>query len=353
MLTITVFAAVTVFAPEDEADTVYRYDLPASSYEAEGAAGRWAAQEAAGQAREMLIEAGLAEPRLPGAEAQDAAGGDYDLAVEAAPEVREAILAELRGAAGAEPLTQGLSKAPGPDSSSALGTTRRGIFAGRKENDKDSTGGAAGEERWAQWKLHAVLAVGFIVIVAGCWLAAAGLVGPSADEVAEGTSREKTNDLARSSGSGGEQSGAVAGGPARADDAAAQPPVVVHSFGLISLTTPAGFSGEADGGDVILRGEDENLRIHASADPIFDIPVEAVVAEVKDTIAADPALEFTGEEAGRIRYVERPGDGSEVLWETWVADRHQLSVGCQTRSPATVPQRAACGIVSESLGIHG
>ncbi|HZK32077.1 MAG TPA: type VII secretion-associated protein, partial [Corynebacterium sp.] len=69
-------------------------------------------------------------------------------------------------------------------------------------------------------------------------------------------------------------------------------------------------------------------------------------------IEADPALQEPLSGEGRLSYVERPGDGSEVRWQTWISGDQQLSVGCHTRRAASPEQREICELAQQSFRIE-
>ena len=117
----------------------------------------------------------------------------------------------------------------------------------------------------------------------------------------------------------------------------------------MSLVLPQGFRTSVEDGLVTATGEDPNLRILLAADPLFNVPVDALFGEIKAQIDADPALKDASEDAGRLTYTEDPGDGSRVTWLMWEDKGHQMSVGCHTKFEPNVVQKAACRMAAESL----
>lgn len=101
-------------------------------------------------------------------------------------------------------------------------------------------------------------------------------------------------------------------------------------------------------------GDDPGLRIHLAADPVHSVPAAAIYQEIAAMITADPALSEVAAPAEDqpLIYREDPGDDSQVIWTTWVADEHQFSVGCHTRQEPTTPQRAACRMAVDSLSLQ-
>src|SRR5699024_3736414 len=96
-------------------------------------------------------------------------------------------------------------------------------------------------------------------------------------------------------------------------------------------------------------GQDPNLRIIMVMDPLYAVPVNALFAEIRAQIDTDETLSDPHEANGRLTYIERPGDDSEVKWTTWVDDGQQVSLGCHTRAEPSMAQRAACRMAAESI----
>lgn len=117
----------------------------------------------------------------------------------------------------------------------------------------------------------------------------------------------------------------------------------------MSLVLPQGFRTSVEDGLVTAAGEDPNLRILLAADPLFNVPVEALFAEITQQIDSDPTLNEPSEHNGRLSYTEEPGDGSRVSWMMWEDKGHQMSVGCHTKFEPNVVQKAACRMAAESL----
>ncbi|MDY5840415.1 MAG: type VII secretion-associated protein [Corynebacterium camporealensis] len=118
----------------------------------------------------------------------------------------------------------------------------------------------------------------------------------------------------------------------------------------LSVTLPAGFRTSIDDGLITATGGDPNLRVLLAADPLYNVPADALFAEIKSEVDKDDELHGAEEEAGKLRYSEKPkGDESVVTWTTWVDDDEQLSVGCHTRVEPTTPQNAACRMAVDSL----
>lgn len=119
--------------------------------------------------------------------------------------------------------------------------------------------------------------------------------------------------------------------------------------GGLRVLLPEGFSHTEEDGLVTATGQDPNLRILMVMDPLYAVPANALFAEVRAQIDSDETLSDPHEANGRLSYIERPGDDSEVKWTTWVEDDQQISLGCHTREEPSMAQRAACRMASESI----
>ncbi|PQM75522.1 type VII secretion-associated protein [Corynebacterium sp. J010B-136] len=119
--------------------------------------------------------------------------------------------------------------------------------------------------------------------------------------------------------------------------------------GGLRVLLPEGFSHTEEDGLVTATGQDPNLRILMVMDPLYAVPANALFAEVRAQIDSDETLSDPHEANGRLSYIEKPGDDSEVKWTTWVEDDQQISLGCHTREEPSMAQRAACRMASESI----
>lgn len=117
----------------------------------------------------------------------------------------------------------------------------------------------------------------------------------------------------------------------------------------LSFVLPQGYSWEVKDGVVVAKGPDPHVRIVMAADPAYSIPADELLEQVRREIAADAALGQEETRDGRLFYVESPGDGSIVAWQTWVEQDTQVSLGCHTKDIATVAHKAACRMVAEQL----
>lgn len=135
--------------------------------------------------------------------------------------------------------------------------------------------------------------------------------------------------------------------------------VVLH-HGRIQVLLPSSYhlaEKEGTSGMVIATGDDPELRILLSIDPVGSADVEAVYAELDAMISHDPTLTH-GQTLGitkptrLVSYEERPGDGSYAHWWSWVDNGHVYSVGCHSKRMSTIPQRAVCRKAVESVSVR-
>lgn len=142
---------------------------------------------------------------------------------------------------------------------------------------------------------------------------------------------------------------------------------VILEHARLKVTLPYGYRLEQQDGPldpaapesagmITATGQDPNLRILLSADPLFGLAVDQVEAELHRMVSEDEQLSMIDpvpvEGRGRtFSYREDPGDGSSVEWTTWVEHDHLFSVGCHTRQASTLAQRAACRMAATSLAL--
>ncbi len=139
------------------------------------------------------------------------------------------------------------------------------------------------------------------------------------------------------------------------------PELEIMSHGVIQLELPRGFQIQTDPVDATFAtatGQDPELRILLAYDPLNDATKEAILAEVHETIQRDPALDpsdrLSSGKPDEIVYVEKPEDGSQVLWAVWVDTGHLISIGCHTKTgEANIPQRATCRQVAQTVSVRG
>ncbi len=341
-LTITVLDTATIF---EGPESIFRYDLPGS-----GVVEGWAL---AGVIDQALKSAGPAWPQLEVAVVADSTGSDISeeavaiivrhLRMEGVIEVRTPGRPEpgqrsapaRPASAPAEPDDAASAPPADTDSFAAVAPARdksRGI---RRRGGQGSAGWLAG------LSLNPYLLTGAVAVVAvfalGLWTvikpepvparpAAAASATPQASGVQGAT-------LPSTSGSA----------PVPEHN-----PQRVEALGM-ELDLPPGFRWVEEDGLVTATGADPDLRVLLTADPLYSVPAEALLEEVRRHVEEDPLLSQPTEEGGRLRYLEDPGDGSRVAWSTWVEAGHQLSLGCHSRGEPTVAHKAACRMAEESL----
>lgn len=321
-LTITVLDTATIF---EGPDTVYRYDLPGT-----GVTEGWALAAVIDQARELCS---LHWP-------------DVEIIIDADESGTEILTRTLLNKGVAAYPTEALRETPLPeDPGEEEIEIRRPTGNGRHR----FTGAGLG------LRLFHLLIPVVIVLLGGLgwWAldrqAPAGTgAEPGAASVAEGA------DEATAVTTTAESAATEA-----ADTADTAPPEVVLEHEHLRLLAPAGFRIDDTDGALLATGGDPGLRIHLAADPVHGVPAEAVHREIEMMIDRDPTLDGLRPDPAEpgervvLRYRELPGDGSEVDWATWIDAGHQLSAGCHTRTTPTLPQKAACRMAVDSLGLNG
>ncbi|AGS34040.1 hypothetical protein B841_02785 [Corynebacterium maris DSM 45190] len=311
-MTVTVLDTVTVF---DGTDTVYRYDIPAA-----GISEGWAFSAAVDQIRQLAGPA-------------DAAGGET---IRVELEADDDIDPELRRALSA-----------------------RGFLL---DDDADNDGAATAEAdapppaapvrgrhrltRTTRRRMPAVVLAGAAVLLAlPLGVMAARSAGGAATPSPSTSTAAPTTSAAASTPP-----------PAPTTSAAPTPtpdPVVTHRQDGLAMDTPRGYRITDQAETTVFTGPDPDLRIHTAADPVPEAGAESLLQGLRAQIDADPTLQEPVNGGGRLSYVERPGDGSEVRWQTWVVGDSQLSVGCHTRWAASPEQREICELAQASFRVEG
>lgn len=130
---------------------------------------------------------------------------------------------------------------------------------------------------------------------------------------------------------------------------------VVVEHDRVRMELPAGYTlAPREDGLLVATGRDPALRIVVAVDPVYGVDAAAIRTEIAAMVASDPVLSDQPNRnlrAGEptVEYLEDPGDGSTVHWVAWVAKDHQFSVGCHTKSAASLSHRAACRKAVETL----
>jgi type VII secretion-associated protein (TIGR03931 family) len=310
VLTITVLESATIF---EGPDTVYRYDLPGT-----GIIDGWALAAVVDQAKELCS---LDWP-------------DVEIIVDADEPTTEVLTRTLLNKGAAAYPSEVLHETPLPEPAGEVTVTRPTQRAGRHRL------------RGGVQPFHLVTAAVVLAIVGLSWWVVGGTSGPDGQPAPPPTLTQTSS----------------AAGPAVGEETSASrepdPPQAVLEHEHLRVVVPAGFRLEARGDGLLATGEDPGLRIHLAADPVYSVPAEAVEAQIHAMVEGDGTLHPLEPERGArglevIRYRELPGDDSEVIWNTWIEDGHQLSVGCHTRQAPTVPQEAACRMAVDSIELTG
>lgn len=374
-ITVTVMDAATIF---EGPETVYRYDLAGTGIVEGKALGHVMDQIAkiAGSAWPDVDVSVIADPSGTAISREavtilirqlDVAGArvrqqEATPAPESTP-VREAesVAGEVGSASGA---ASALADAP-----ESAPTAQMDISTDRTETTADPGTGARAEKgqgtgtRWADklrgWigaidMFHVAIVVVILAVVGASWWAMganasndedAGEAGTTAGSA---TAASAADSVPKEESGGGSDDNADAAGDAGGDGELNPGEKRLDIEGL-SVVLPTGFQATVEEGLVTATGEDPDLRILLAADSLFNVPARALFDEIKAQVDKDPELRDVSEDAGRLHYIEDPGDGSVVEWTIWEDTGHHMSVGCHTRHSANAVQKAACRMATESL----
>lgn len=376
-ITVTVMDAATIF---EGPETVYRYDLAGTGIVEGKALGHVMDQIAkiAGSAWPDVDVSVIADPSGTAVSREavtiltrqlDVAGArvrqqDATPAPESTP-VREAESAA--GEAGASSAAGAASAfADAPESAP---TAQMDISTGRTETTADPGTGARAEKgqgtgtRWADklrgWigaidMFHVAIVVVILAVVGASWWAMGANASDNEDGGEAGTAAgsataaSAADSVPKEESGGGSDGNADAAGDAGGDGELNPGEKRLDIEGL-SVVLPTGFQATVEEGLVTATGEDPDLRILLAADSLFNVPAKALFGEIKAQVDKDPELRDVSEDAGRLHYIEDPGDGSVVEWTIWEDTGHHMSVGCHTRHNANAVQKAACRMATESL----
>lgn len=356
ILIITVLDAATIY---EGPETIYRYDLPGT-----GIAEGWALEAVLDQAEKVC---GAEWPDVSVDVVADPSG--TDVSVEAVSILRRQLAGA--GANVQEPEPSPPSKS-GADSSS-LAAVRSEMSRQQEDTNEEKTlttelsrpsrrgrSHRAAQPRWSALlggidPFYIAIAVMVVVVAGVSWWAVgrkdAAIAASTPDQAAEsasaspGTPRTVTNPHSQAR----PEDSAEEAGTKESGSTQLRPGQQAIDVEGMSLVLPQGFRTSVEDGLVTAAGEDPNLRILLAADPLFNVPVDALFAEIKEQIESDPALRDPVEESGRLTYTEDPGDSSRVTWMMWEDKGHQMSVGCHTKFEPNVVQKAACRMAAESL----
>ena len=320
-LTITVLDTATIF---EGPESIYRYDLPGTAV-VEG----WALSGVMEQAQKLLP---AQWPEVSIAVVADSSGGP--MSHEAVKIIRRQLQVHNVTLVDREPVAVGATYDEPPQREQREPREETDIVRPALEEETllsrllDNKG------------LMAIIAGVVVVVIMLVWL------------LLRGSGQQQQEALA-----GSVSIAATPGVTTPAVTTAAQTPTTASSApahqsieaGGLRVLLPEGFSHTEEDGLVTATGQDPNLRILMVMDPLYAVPANALFAEVRAQIDRDETLSDPHEANGRLSYIERPGDDSEVKWTTWVEDDQQISLGCHTREEPSMAQRAACRMASESI----
>lgn len=320
-LTITVLDTATIF---EGPESIYRYDLPGTAV-VEG----WALSGVMEQAQKLLP---AQWPEVSIAVVADSSGGP--MSHEAVKIIRRQLQVHNVTLVDSEPVAVGATYDEPPQREQREPREETDIVRPALEEETllsrllDNKG------------LMAIIAGVVVVVIMLVWL------------LLRGSGHQQQEALA-----GTVSIAATPGVTTPAVTTAAQTPTTSSSApahqsieaGGLRVLLPEGFSHTEEDGLVTATGQDPNLRILMVMDPLYAVPANALFAEVRAQIDSDETLSDPHEANGRLSYIERPGDDSEVKWTTWVEDDQQISLGCHTREEPSMAQRAACRMASESI----
>lgn len=376
-ITVTVMDAATIF---EGPETVYRYDLAGTGIVEDKALGHVMDQIAkiAGSAWPDVDVSVIADPSgtAVSREAVTILTRQLDVAgarvrqQEATPAPESTPAREAESAAGEAGAPSAVAAASAlADAPESAPTAQMDISTGRTETTADPGTGARAEKgqgtgtRWADklrgWigaidMFHVAIVVVILAVVGASWWAMGANASDNEDGGEAGTAAgsataaSAADSVPKEESGGGSDGNADAAGDAGGDGELNPGEKRLDIEGL-SVVLPTGFQATVEEGLVTATGEDPDLRILLAADSLFNVPAKALFGEIKAQVDKDPELRDVSEDAGRLHYIEDPGDGSVVEWTIWEDTGHHMSVGCHTRHNANAVQKAACRMATESL----
>ena len=376
-ITVTVMDAATVF---EGPETVYRYDLAGTGIVEGKALGHVMDQIAkiAGSAWPDVDISVIADPSgtAISREAVTILTRQLDVAGARVQQQDVSHAAESTPARGTESVAAAPESAPtaqmdipmeraeaAPEAGAPEAGTEAGPGAGTGTGARAGKGQEAGT-RWGDklrgWigaidMFHVAIVVVILAVVGASWWAMGANASNDEDDgetdtIAGGTTTASGADSVptEDSGGGGSDDGDGAAGDAGGDGELNPGEKRLDIEGL-SVVLPTGFQATVEEGLVTASGKDPDLRILLASDSLFNVPAKALFDEIKAQVDRDPELRDVSEDAGRLHYIEDPGDGSVVEWTIWEDTGHHMSVGCHTRHNANAVQKAACRMATESL----
>ena len=384
-ITVTVMDAATIF---EGPETVYRYDLAGTGVVEGKALGHVMDQIAkiAGSAWPDVDVSVIADPSGTAVSREavtivkrqlDVAGARVQQS-DATPAPESTPVREAESAAGeagapsavaaASALADAPESAPTAQMDISMEHTESGMETETGTGTGTGTGKRAGKERgtstrWADklrgWigaidMFHVAIVVVILAVVGASWWAMGANASNDEEEGEAGTTAgsataaSAADSVPTDESGGGSDDNADAAGDAGGDGELNPGEKRLDIEGL-SVVLPTGFQATVEEGLVTATGEDPDLRILLAADSLFNVPAKALFDEIKAQVDKDPELRDVSEDAGRLHYIEDPGDGSVVEWTIWEDTGHHMSVGCHTRHNANAVQKAACRMATESL----
>lgn len=324
-ITIAVFDSATVFEGLTPSDVIYRYDLPGT-----GVTEGWAGTSVIDQVRQLAAQS----------------WPDVHVRIDADAEATatlQRLLANKGVACSAAETDE-----PAPEEDPATGEfppVGRHRLRGEVEPESFLRGRLSGERPGVTAVVVAsavlVLLVG-AVVVGLRWWGAPGDGNPGPVAQVTGESSEATPPTTPR---------AQPTAPTSASEPAAA--MVQLQLGDTAVSLPADFELTQSESSVIATGDDPDLRIHLTRDPVYSIGAGVLFDEVERLVEEDPQLSEPDRGEETMSYVEDPGDGSRVRWTTWVEGGNQLSVGCHTREQPSVSQHAACTMATRTFTVGG
>ncbi|MBP3088651.1 type VII secretion-associated protein [Corynebacterium sp. sy017] len=328
-LIISVIDTATIFE-RSGADSVYRYDLPAS-----GVTLGWALEAIADQARTMLA----------------AIWSDAEIAVDATAEVAEHLVGYFVERGINAYAAEVIREQELPDTAQSYEEIQRP----RKSVQRNIFS-------WVNPLRLAIIFVVVMVIILSWITLGKETKENTHNSVYEAQAQEDATEQ-RSGSRISEETKERAKHSKNQEKQQDSGQVVLESEVLL-VSLPMGFhweekmeSGQVDTNQILTAtGQDKDLRILLSIEPMHDLSPQQIIDEMRTTIDLDPTLSHTapletkrGKE--HIGYRESPGDGSTVQWSVWVENASIYSVGCHVRAQETlnISQRATCRMAIESV----
>ncbi|MER0092582.1 type VII secretion-associated protein [Corynebacterium sp. KPL2838] len=360
-ITVTVMDAATVF---EGPETVYRYDLAGTGIVEGKALGHVMDQIAkiAGSAWPDVDISVIADPSgtAISREAVTILTRQLDVAGARVQQQDVSHAAESTPARGTESVAAAPESAPTAQMDVPMERAEAAPEAGTEAGPGAGTGtgprAGKGQEAGTRWgdklrgwigaidMFHVAIVVVILAVVGASWWAMGANASNDEDDGETGTTAGSTTAASAAESVPAEETGGSDG-----SDGGLNPGEKRLDIEGLSVVLPTGFQATVEEGLVTASGKDPDLRILLASDSLFNVPAKALFDEIKAQVDRDPELRDVSEDAGRLHYIEDPGDGSVVEWTIWEDTGHHMSVGCHTRHNANAVQKAACRMATESL----